>query len=122
MDIINYDAFNYLDTIFSDDDLRRFISRGGRIAPGVVPSSEEVMKATLLRQMDHLMEKFQSLMIDRLALRDYETLLLPSCGVGSLKPEQAQGHGASEDFWMTIFRRPLVQSYLLTPTHIRSSS
>lgn len=91
VDIINYDAFNYLDTIFYfEDDLRTFINRGGRIAPGIVPSSEEVMKAASA-DMDHLMEKFQSLMIDKIGPQGLRDLIVTtSCGVGSLKPEQAQ--------------------------------
>ncbi|HQI97469.1 MAG TPA: hypothetical protein PK575_12210 [Syntrophorhabdus sp.] len=91
VDIINYDAFNYLDTIFYfDDDLRRFIKRGGRIAPGIVPSSEEVMKATP-KDMEHLMEKFQSLMIDKVGPEGLQNLIVTtSCGVGSLQPEHAK--------------------------------
>ena len=37
VDIINYDAYNYLDTIFYfEQDLKAFITRGGRIAPGAM--------------------------------------------------------------------------------------
>ncbi len=74
---------------YFDDDLRRFINRGGRIAPGIVPSSEEVMKATPAYGSPYGEVSVSN--DSRLALRDYRDLIVTtSCGVGSLKPEQAQ--------------------------------
>jgi len=104
VDIINYDAFNYLETIFYFvDDLRRYIDRGGRIAPGIVPSSEEVMKATS-QDMDRILEKFRSEMFDKVGQQGLHDLIITtSCGVGSLKPEEARkamellGHMAKAD-------------------------
>jgi len=91
VDIINYDAFNYLDTIFYfEEDLRRFISRGGRIAPGIVPSSEEVMNATSA-DMESIMEKFRSAMTEKVGPQGLRDLIVTtSCGVGSLQPEEAR--------------------------------
>lgn len=90
VDIINYDAFNYLDTIFYfEDDLQRFVSRGGRVAPGIVPSSEEVMKATPA-DMERIMERFRSLIEEKTGSQGLQKLIVTtSCGVGSLKPEEA---------------------------------
>jgi hypothetical protein len=90
VDIINYDAFNYLETIFYfEEDLRRFISRGGRIAPGIVPSSEEVMNATSA-DMERIMEKFRSAMTEKVGPQGLHDLIVTtSCGVGSLQPEEA---------------------------------
>jgi len=91
VDIINYDAFNYLDTIFYfEEDLRRFISRGGRIAPGIVPSSEEVMNATSA-DMERIMETFRSAMSEKVGPQGLRDLIVTtSCGVGSLRPEEAR--------------------------------
>lgn len=91
VDIINYDAFNYLETIFYyEDDLRKFIDRGGSIAPGIVPSSEEVMKATS-SDMGRIMEKFRSVMEEKIGSQGLQNLIVTtSCGVGSLKPEEAR--------------------------------
>jgi methionine synthase II (cobalamin-independent) len=91
VDIINYDAFNYLETIFYfEEDLRRFISRGGRIAPGIVPSSEEVMNATSA-DMERIMEKFRSAMSEKVGPQGLRDLIVTtSCGVGSLQPEEAR--------------------------------
>jgi len=90
VDIVNYDAFNYLETIFYfEDDLKRFISRGGRIAPGIVPSAEEVMNATSA-DMERIMEKFQSAMTEKVGPQGLRDLIVTtSCGVGSLQPEEA---------------------------------
>jgi hypothetical protein len=91
VDIISYDAFNYLDTIFYfEEDLRRFISRGGRIAPGIVPSSEEVMHATSA-DMERIMVKFRSVMSEKVGPQGLQDLIVTtSCGVGSLQPEEAR--------------------------------
>ena len=91
VDIINYDAFNYLDTIFYfEEDLRRFVTRGGRIAPGIVPSSEEVMNATSA-DMERIMEKFRSAMSEKVGPQGLRDLIVTtSCGVGSLQPEEAR--------------------------------
>jgi len=90
VDIVNYDAFNYLETIFYfKDDLKRFINRGGRIAPGIVPSAEEVMNATSA-DMERIMEKFQSAMTEKVGPQGLRDLIVTtSCGVGSLQPEEA---------------------------------
>ena len=90
VDIVNYDAFNYLETIFYfKDDLKRFINRGGRIAPGIVPSAEEVMNATAA-DMERIMEKFQSAMTEKVGPQGLRDLIVTtSCGVGSLQPEEA---------------------------------
>jgi hypothetical protein len=90
VDIVNYDAFNYLETIFYfEDDLKRFINRGGRIAPGIVPSAEEVMNATTA-DMERIMEKFQSAMTEKVGPQGLRDLIVTtSCGVGSLQPAEA---------------------------------
>jgi methionine synthase II (cobalamin-independent) len=106
VDIINYDAFNYLETIFYfEEDLKGFIRRGGRIAPGLVPSgSEDIRKVLGDRQdftdaqiagtahadLEQLTEKFRALMTAKVgpdALKDL--IVTPSCGLGSVTQEEA---------------------------------
>ncbi len=91
VDIINYDAYNYLDTIFYfEQDLKTFIARGGRIAPGIVPSSEGVTMVTPA-DMTQLMEKFSTLMREKVSAEGLKDLIVTtSCGVGSLKPVEAR--------------------------------
>ena len=90
IDIINYDAFEYLDTVFYfNDDLKGFLERGGWIAPGVVPSSPEVMKETSGSVLDRaagFIEKIASV-----TAPDSESILFTtSCGLGSLTTQEAR--------------------------------
>ena len=90
IDIVNYDAFAYLDTVFYyNDDLKTFLERGGWIAPGIVPSSLEVMEETPDTVRDraaHFIEK-----IAGVTSPDRESILFTtSCGLGSLTVDQAR--------------------------------
>jgi hypothetical protein len=91
VDIINYDAYNYLETIFYfEQDLKRFISRGGRIAPGIVPSDEGITAVTPV-DMEHLIDKFRNMMIEKGGSQGLRDLIITtSCGVGSLQPAEAR--------------------------------
>jgi methionine synthase II (cobalamin-independent) len=91
IDIINYDAYNYLDTIFYyKDDLARFIAKGGRIAPGLVPSSEDVLKVSI-KEIEALKTRFiDSLTGIDATIKDQDILITPSCGLGSLTEQEAR--------------------------------
>lgn len=108
VDIINYDAYNYLETIFYfEQDLKRFISRGGRIAPGLVPTGSEDIREVLGDRSDlsdtqitgttpadlqHLTERFHELMTTKISPEGLKDLIVtPSCGLGSVTQEEA-GH------------------------------
>ncbi|HVN97551.1 MAG TPA: hypothetical protein VMT62_14070 [Syntrophorhabdaceae bacterium] len=90
VDMINYDAYGYLDTIFFyAEDLGRYLAKGGLIAPGIVPSSEQVIDTSL----DDVL-KLRSAFIREMgkvsreaASRDH--IFTTSCGVGSLTKEAA---------------------------------
>ncbi len=91
LDIVNYDAFNYLDTItYFSDDLSRFLKRGGWIAPGIIPSSENIMNISL----DDLTKMWKGF-ISRIAemgidAKDQKWLFTTSCGLGSLGVKEAE--------------------------------
>jgi methionine synthase II (cobalamin-independent) len=91
VDIINYDAYNYLETIFYfEQDLKRFISRGGRIAPGIVPSDEGITTVTPV-DMEHLIDKFRNIMTEKGGSQGLRDLIITtSCGVGSFQPAEAR--------------------------------
>jgi len=91
LDIINYDAYNYLDTIFYyKDDLARFLAKGGWISPGLVPSSKEVLAASA-KDIEALKTKFFDAMAGiGAAIKDRDILVTPSCGLGSLTAEEAR--------------------------------
>lgn len=90
IDIVNYDAFSYLDTVFYfNEDLKEFLDRGGWIAPGVVPSSPEVMKET----PDSVRDRAASFIEKIAALTTPDTdsiLFTTSCGLGSLTAGEAR--------------------------------
>ncbi|HOC46371.1 MAG: hypothetical protein PHT96_06120 [Syntrophorhabdaceae bacterium] len=90
LDIVNYDAFSYLDTIFYfNEDLKEFLDRGGWIAPGIVPSSPDVMNETPDSVRDRA-----ALFIEKIAgviSPDMDSILFTtSCGLGSLTEEEAR--------------------------------
>jgi methionine synthase II (cobalamin-independent) len=92
INIVNYDAYNYLDTIFYyPDDLARFLSRGGQIAPGIVPSVQEDLAASTLdileKRVDQFLTKIQT---SPGATPQNEFFITTSCGVGSLSSEEAR--------------------------------
>jgi len=90
-DIINYDAYNYLETIFYfKDELIRFLDRGGLISPGIVPSDDSVEERTP-DDIDVLYKRFAEHM-KRLGSRTQEKdwLITTSCGLGSLNKSNAR--------------------------------
>jgi methionine synthase II (cobalamin-independent) len=106
VDIINYDAFNYLETIFYfEEDLKSYISRGGRIAPGLVPSGPEDIREVLGNcpdltdiqisgtkpaDLQHRTERFRELMTAKISPDGLKDLIItPSCGLGSVSQEEA---------------------------------
>ncbi|MCX8109747.1 MAG: hypothetical protein N3D15_00650 [Syntrophorhabdaceae bacterium] len=90
IDIINYDAFNYMDTIFYfHDELKAFLKKGGRVSPGIVPSSDAVLNRTI-NDMKDLLERFRQNIDSITESREAPPLLITtSCGLGSLNDNEA---------------------------------
>jgi len=90
IDIINYDAFNYMDTIFYfQEELKGFLKRGGKISPGIVPSSDAVLDKTV-DDMIGLLKRFRKNMEGLSEIKDEKSLLITtSCGLGSLNDKEA---------------------------------
>ncbi|MCP4377333.1 MAG: hypothetical protein GY794_14295 [bacterium] len=93
VDVINFDAYQYGTTVsLYADDVRTLFDRGGSIAWGIVPTTDDVENATLESLSHRLEECFASLEakgFDRDLLRR-RAILTPSCGVGSLTPDKAK--------------------------------
>jgi hypothetical protein len=74
------------------DDLGAFLERGGIIAWGIVPSSDQALDETV----DSLVDRFHDalgLLTDKGLHRDdllASALIMPSCGCGSLSVETAE--------------------------------
>lgn len=89
-DIINFDAYDYVDTIaLYPDEFRDFFSRGGLLAWGIVPTSD----AITLETPDSVTARFRE-GIRKLSAKITEEILLshilitPSCGTGSRTVEE----------------------------------
>lgn len=89
--IINYDAYNYLETIFYfKEELNDFIRRGGSISPGIVPSSEIVLEKNI-KDIKELIRNFKSELKQTVKEKDgTELIITTSCGLGSLSEEAAK--------------------------------
>lgn len=92
VDIVNFDAFSYGDTIaMYGDHVRTHLEKGGMLAWGVVPTSKEIREQTV----DSLQTHFEKIM-DNLASKGIskeliteQAIITPSCGTGSMDPEDA---------------------------------
>ena len=83
IDILNYDSYNYLDSIFLyRKELDGFLKRGGVLAWGIIPNSAEGE----LPDVQGLLERFDK-------FRPYlktPGLITPSCGLSGVSPESSQ--------------------------------
>ncbi|OCC14525.1 hypothetical protein DBT_2067 [Dissulfuribacter thermophilus] len=92
LDIISFDAFDYLDRfLIYKDKILNFIKKGGIIAWGFVPTQkeEEILSAT----PDSLMERYEEVLRE-LGITKEEflnsSLITPSCGTGLLSKELSE--------------------------------
>ncbi len=94
VDIVNFDAYSYFDKfILYADQIKRFIDRGGILAWGVVPTlgGQAIADATresLVADWNVQADQIVALGVDKTQLLA-QSLITPSCGTGSLTPEQA---------------------------------
>ncbi|MGD8626367.1 MAG: methionine synthase [Anaerolineae bacterium] len=93
VDILSLDAYEHTETLaLYPDQLAEFLERGGIIAWGIVPASDQALE----EDVDSLMERFDAaldLLLDKGFGRDdvlASSLIMPSCGCGSLKVETAR--------------------------------
>jgi hypothetical protein len=90
-DIISFDAYEYSDKIsLYPEDLKRFLGRGGMLAWGIVPTSDEKIVKENAETLQEKLEQRMQLLIDKGI--DKQTLLLsslitPSCATSSMSVE-----------------------------------
>jgi len=93
VDIVNFDAFEYGDTIaIYADSVKKHLERGGTLAWGVVPTSEKIRSQTaesLEAQLEKVMDNLASKGIDKKIITE-QAIITPSCGTGSLAVEDAE--------------------------------
>jgi hypothetical protein len=84
-DIINFDAYDYLDAIaLFPAELTNFLEKGGRLAWGIVPTSDAINKEnpeSIRVRLEKGIEKMSQRIPKKLILSNM--LLTPSCGTGS---------------------------------------
>jgi hypothetical protein len=93
VDIVNFDAFGFGETIaMYPEAVRSHLQRGGALAWGVVPTSKAIREQTgekLVSLLETLMEKLASRGIDKQLIVD-QSIITPSCGTGSMEPVDAE--------------------------------
>lgn len=94
-DILSFDAYSYFDNlILFSTELTAFLTRGGILAWGIVPTGDPDIVAREFS--DSLLSKWQEQLaaLTGLGLSDQQimsqTLIAPACGTGSLAPELAE--------------------------------
>jgi len=92
VDIINFDAYGYGETVaMYPDALRKHLQRGGMLAYGIIPTSKAIREESIKSledRLEGLIDQLASKGIDRQLIVE-QTLLTPSCGTGLLEPEDA---------------------------------
>lgn len=93
VDIVNFDAFSYGDTIaMYADHVRRHLEKGGMLAWGVVPTSDAIREQTvdsLEAQLERVMDGLAAKGIDKQLIIE-QAIITPSCGTGSLPEDDAR--------------------------------
>jgi hypothetical protein len=92
VDIINFDAYGYGETIARyPDAIRKHLQRGGMLAYGIIPTSIAVRNESsksLENRLDALMDQLASKGIDRQLLVE-QAIITPACGTGLLEINDA---------------------------------
>jgi len=92
IDIINFDAFGFLDRlVLYTDNLQKFLKRGGMLCWGIVPTQEFTDKETADLLVKDIKDGITSLTkkgLDRDLLLE-NLLVSPSCGLGTLDIEKS---------------------------------
>jgi len=93
VDIVNFDAFGFGETIaMYPDAVRRHLNQGGMLAWGVVPTSTEIRNQTvdsLVSHFEKMMNNLAAKGIDKLQIAE-QAIITPSCGTGSMEPADAE--------------------------------
>ncbi|MDP2921435.1 MAG: methionine synthase [Candidatus Omnitrophota bacterium] len=89
-DIINFDAYLYAENLsLYSKDIERFLKRGGYLAWGILPTSEDILKETdktLFKRLSLQIGNLEKKSIDRNLILS-NSLLTPSCGMGTLSED-----------------------------------
>jgi hypothetical protein len=91
VDIISFDAYDYIDTIsLYPLEFSGFLRSGGYLAWGIVPTTESIIRedtGSIKRRFDAGLERLSKFIPKNLLLS--QMLLTPSCGTGSRSIDEA---------------------------------
>jgi len=90
-DIVNFDAYDYTDTLaLYPDELRRHLEEGGWLAWGIVPTSDAIQETGIDQLRVRFNDSLKSLSrnVPERLLRD-AIMLTPSCGTGSRSVDES---------------------------------
>jgi hypothetical protein len=86
VDVISFDAYEYADTItYYPEQVKAFLDKGGVLAWGIVPTSEDINQETpesLVKKLEASMDNLAGKGINKDLIRK-QCLITPSCGTGS---------------------------------------
>ncbi|MEW6381387.1 MAG: methionine synthase [bacterium] len=93
IDILSFDAYEYApNLLLYQNQLRKFLDRGGTIAWGIVPTNEDALKTAaaseLLEKLEKIWQDLARLGIDREQLTR-TALITPACGLGTVHKDMA---------------------------------
>ena len=93
VDIVNFDAFGYGDTIaMYPEAVKTHLERGGMLAWGIVPTSKPIQEQTVETMVAHfekMMDNLASRGVDKQLIAE-QAIVTPSCGTGSMDPADAE--------------------------------
>lgn len=92
VDILNFDAFGFAKNILLyPEKIKQFFGRGGILAWGIVPTSDEIENSSAQKLLTKLEQYFEELINKGIDRKDLikRTLITPSCGTGSLSIDKA---------------------------------
>lgn len=91
--VVNFDAYDYFQSMMAlAEPLKRFLTRGGILSWGIVPTNpvawEETAQSLKIR-LENNIEELVKRGIDEALLRQ-QSMLTPSCGTGTLQKELSE--------------------------------
>lgn len=93
VDIVNFDAFGYLERVLLyPAEIRLFFARGGALAWGIVPTGPSAGAESaegLIARLEGGIRRLEAAGIPRAVILR-QSIITPSCGLGSLTPERAE--------------------------------
>ncbi len=92
IDIVNFDAFEYGETIaMYPEAVQKHLENGGILAWGVVPTSTAIREQSvesLVTHFEKMIDNLASKGVDKQLITE-QAIITPSCGTGSIDPEDA---------------------------------